>query len=267
MTVYIDLVFIINFFFDLLLLICEKIILKRNVKLYRLFLGALMGSLSIFLLFLKINSLELFCFKILISIIMIYISFGYKNIRYFFKNFVSLYIISSVLGGFLYFLNIQFSYKHNGLIFFNKGISINFIFLVLISPLIIYIYIKENKILKQEYSNYYLVKIVFNNNKVININGYLDTGNNLVDPISKRNVILVNRSLIEDNIKIRSPIYVAYQSLNNNGLVECIKVKEVYVNNILINNILIGLSTNKFSMDNIDCLLNNRIGEIKCLKN
>ena len=263
MTIYLDLVFLINFFFDLLLLVSVKLILKRNVRLYRQILGALFGSLSIFLLFIKINSIELLSFKILISLIMILISFGYKNIRYFFKNFVSLYIVSAILGGFLYFLNIQFSYKQEGLVFVNKGYSINIIFLVIISPFIIYIYIKEHKILKSEYSNYYVVNILFNNNKSISINGYLDTGNNLVDPISKRKVILVNRRLVESNIKIRSPIYVPFKTLNNSGIIECIKVKKVFVNKVLINDVLIGLSDSNFNMDNIDCLLNNQIKELR----
>ena len=262
LKIYIDLVLLINFFFDLLLLCALKIILKRNIKFFKLILGALFGSLSVFLLFLKINSIQLFAFKILISIIMLLLSFGYKNIRYFFKNFVSLYVISSILGGFLYLLNIQFSYKHKGLIFFHNGLSINIIFLVLISPLIIYIYIKENKLLKNIYGNYYKVKIVFNKNKELNLNGYLDTGNNLQDPISHKMIILVNRKLVENIINIKNPIYVPYKSINHEGLLECLKAQEIYVNKTLIKNTLIGLSNQAFALDDITCLLNNKIREM-----
>ena len=260
MKIYLDVIFLINFLFDLLLLCATKILLKRTVKFYKLVLASLFGALSIFLLFLKINSLELFCFKILISLIMLFIGFGYKNIRYYFKNFVSLYIISIFLGGFLYILNLEFSYTHKGLIFFHKGLSINFIFIIILRPIIVYIYIKENKILKMEYSHYYIVKII-NNKKQIILNGYLDTGNNLIDPISHKPVILVDKKLIDPLIKIHSPIYVPYRSLNNQGIVECIKVDSVYINDKKIDNILIGLSE-EFKMDNINCILNNRIGLI-----
>ena len=268
MKIYLDLVFFLNFGFDLLLLMAVKIILKRNISLKRVILGAFLGSLSIFLLFLKINNLELFCFKLLISLIMLLASFGYHNIRYFFKNFVSLYLVSSVLGGFLYFLNNSFAYKREGLVFFHKGLSINIIFLVLISPLVIYIYIKENKILKNQYQNYFPVKIIFNNDYILQIMGYLDTGNNLIDPISKKKVILINKELIKGKLTIRSPIYVPIKTVNESSLIECIKAKEIYINNILFKNVLIGLIEKKIGMDEIDCLLNNGLKErILCLEN
>lgn len=257
MKIYLDLVFFINFFFDLLLLCAVKIILKRIVKFYRLILGALFGALSIFLLFLNINSFELFIFKIIISLVMILIAYGYKDLRYYFKNFVSLYIVSVFLGGFLYFFNMQFSYKQKGIVFFNNGLSINLIFILILSPIIIYIYIKENKILKTEYSKYYEVKLIDDDYEYI-LNGYLDTGNNLVDPVSGKCVILVDRKLIEPLIHIHSPIFVPYRALNTKGIIECIKIPEVYINNSLIDNVLIGLS-DEFKMDNINCILNNRM--------
>ena len=249
MTVYIDLVFIINLFFDFLLLTCVKLILKRYIKIYRIILGAIFGSLSTFLLFIKINSLELFAFKI--------------NIRYYFKNFITLYMVSCVLGGFLYFLNNSFSYKREGLVFFYKGISINIIFMIILTPIIVYIYIKESRVLKDEYSNYYEVTMVNDSNKTIKFNGYLDTGNNLIDPISKKRVILVNKNLIDNFVNIRSPIYVPIKTVNKSSLLECFKVKEIYINNRLINNVLVGTIDSKLYLDNIDCLLNNKlIGEI-----
>ncbi len=267
MTIYIDLVLFLNFAFDFLLLAAVKIILKRNVSAWRLILGAIFGSLSIFLLFLKINNLELFSFKLLISIVMLLISFGFRNIRVFFKNFITLYFVSAMLGGFLYFLNNSFAYKKEGLIFFHKGLSINIIFLVLISPLVIYIYIKEQKVLKNEFSNYYQLKIIFTNNYTLNITGYLDTGNNLKDPITNKIVILLNKKLIESKVNIRSPIYVPFWALNTHGLIKCLKPKEVYIENKLFKNILIGLSDNNFNLNGVDCLLNNLLKEeIGCLK-
>lgn len=263
MTVYIDLVFMINLFFDFLLLTCVKLILKRYIKIYRIILGAIFGSLSTFLLFIKINSLELFAFKIIISLIMLLVTFGYKNIRYYFKNFITLYMVSCVLGGFLYFLNNSFSYKREGLVFFYKGISINIIFMIILTPIIVYIYIKESRVLKDEYSNYYEVTMVNDSNKTIKFNGYLDTGNNLIDPISKKRVILVNKNLIDNFVNIRSPIYVPIKTVNKSSLLECFKVKEIYINNRLINNVLVGTIDSKLYLDNIDCLLNNKLkGEI-----
>ena len=136
MKIYLDLVLFINFMFDLLLLITVKIVLKRNIKWYRLLLGSLIGSLSIFFLFLKLTTISLFLLKIIISCVMIVITFGFKNKTYFFKNLVYLYFVSIILGGFLYYLNLEFSYENIGLIFFHNGFSINFILLLILSPII-----------------------------------------------------------------------------------------------------------------------------------
>lgn len=103
MKIYLDLLFFLNFGFDFILLLVVSIILRRNVSLTRIVLGGLIGGLSIFILFLKINSFELFILKILISIIMILASFSYKNIKYFMKNFFFLYSASMILEAFYIF--------------------------------------------------------------------------------------------------------------------------------------------------------------------
>ena len=102
LKLYLDVIMIINFFFDFLLLLGVSLLLKRRTKLNRIILSSFFGGLSIIFLFLKINSIELFIFKILISIIMILIAFGYKNIKYTLINLLYLYIISIFLGGGLY---------------------------------------------------------------------------------------------------------------------------------------------------------------------
>ena len=147
MKLYLDLIFFLNFSFDFILLYTVKKILRRNTKIKRLVLAAFIGALSIFLLFLKTNNFILFLFKIFISIIMIIISFSYKDIHYTFKNLIYLYIVSIVLGGSLYFLNCSFSYKNEGIIFYHNGLSINVIVLFMIAPFILYTYIKESKII------------------------------------------------------------------------------------------------------------------------
>ena len=81
MKLYLDLIFLINIWFDFLLLLSVSILLKRNTKLKRIILGSLFGGITIFILFIKLNSIELFIYKIITSIIMILISFSYKNIK------------------------------------------------------------------------------------------------------------------------------------------------------------------------------------------
>ena len=177
MTIYVDGLLFLNFFFDFLLLLSVSIILKRNVSIFRVIIGAFIGSLTILILFFKITSFELFLIKVYLSIIMCLVSFGYKDLKYTLKNILFLYLVSIILGGFLYMINIEFGYKQEGLIFINKGISLNIIFLIIFSPIVLYIYVKEMKSYKAKIGNYYKVNIYIGK-KVLNLNGYLDTGIN-----------------------------------------------------------------------------------------
>lgn len=245
---------ILNFFFDFILLLSVAILLRRNVSILKIILGAFVGGISILFLFLNVNSFELFLYKIIISILMVLTSFGFKDIFYTFKNLLFLYTSSIVMGGFLYFLNIEFSYKNNGLIFYNNGLSINAIFLIIFCPFFIYIYVKQGKWLKNNYSNYYKVNLFYNNEKIC-LNAYLDTGNNLMTPITNKPIILIDKKIDCSNY-----FFVPYNSVNNNGLIKCFKA-DIEINKKKYNQTIIGLLESKIKIDGVDCLLNNRILE------
>ena len=252
MKIYVDVVFFINFVFDLLLLITVNIILKRNALFKRILLGGLIGGLSIFFLFIRLSSFSLFILKVLISISMIIITFGYKDKKHFIKNLLYLYFTSIILGGFMYYLNNEFSYRNEGLIFIHNGFSINFIMLFILSPIILYLYIKQKHDLKIINNYYYKVSFKYKN-KVYTYNAYLDTGNKLYDPYTRSPVIL----LYDKGIKIENPIYIPYKTLNNNGIIEAFKINEIIINDKLIKRkVIIGLSKDKFKIDGVDLILN-----------
>ena len=251
MIVYVDLVFFINFMFDLILLITVKVVLKRNIKFIRIILGSLIGTLSIFLLFIKLNTVTLFLFKILISIIMVTVTYGFKDKSYFIKNLIYLYFISIVLGGFLYYLNLEFSYKNIGIVFFHNGYSINFILLIILSPIILYFYIKQNKELKFINNYYHQVEFIYKNKKY-KYTSYLDTGNTLYDPYTHTPIIL----LYSKDIKINTPIYIPYNTVNETGLLEGFKINKIIIDEKVINKkIIIAITKKPFKMDGVDMLL------------
>lgn len=252
MTIYIDLVFFINLIMDFYILSGVKFLLKLQTKLYRIILGSIIGSSSIFLLFLKLNTLELNIYKILISIIMTYVTFGKNK---FFNKLFYLYIISIIVGGSLYLINDSLGYKVDSFIFINNGYSINLIILLIISPLIIYLYIKEFLKFKKKINTTYNV-IIKIKNKTINIEAFLDTGNKLIDPYFHRPIILLNKKYI--NLKKHKIIYVPFNSLNNNGILKCIIPEYILIDNKKYDKCLIGISENL----KYDCILNERIFDI-----
>ena len=258
MKIYIDLILALNFFLDFLLLTSVSLILKRNTKIIRIILGALIGSISMISLFINFSSFTLFLFKVLISIIMIIITFGFISIKEFFNNILYLYIVSIILGGFLYLINDTISYKKIGLMFFHNGLSINYLIIILASPIIIYIYIKSVRKIKNNYSKNYEVTITFLNNKKLNLTGFFDTGNNLYDPYKKRPIIIINKDLIKD-YKPRC-ILVPIITVNKNELIKCFRVKKIVINKKIIKEeCLVGISDINFKSLGVDLLLHKKI--------
>lgn len=239
MKVYLDLVFFINFLLDFLILLAVKIILKRNIKFTRILFGSMVGALSTFFLFYNISSFTLLFFKMVISILMIITTFGIKDKEYFIKNFIYLYLVSIILGGFLYFVNIEFSYN-------------NIIYVLLLSPIILYLYIKQVKELKVVNSFIYTVSFIYNR-KRYTYSAYLDTGNKLIDPYTHKPVIII----YDKSIDIKNPIYIPYNTVDNTGLLKAFKINKIIINNKEINKkVIVALSNKPFKINGVDMLLN-----------
>lgn len=259
MKIYLDLIFFINFMLDLLLLMTVGIECKVPSKKRKLFLSAFIGSLSTFLLFLPLNNISLFLFKLVISIIMILIAFNITSKELFSSLFKSLYGNSIILGGLIYFLNNQFSYKQEGFIFIHDGTSLNLIIILITSPIIFYLYHKM--LVKEKKKRELLHKVSIKCKKgVINTLGFLDTGNNIKDPYKKRNIILINPNLITLNLE--DSILVPFKTIDSNGLIKCIEIEEIKIdNNLITNKYLLGISPNKIEIKGASCILPNIIEE------
>ncbi len=256
MSVYIDVVFVLNFFFDFILLMTVSVTLKRNASIKKLIIGALCGELSMLILFFNFNNITLFLFKLFNSILMIIVTFKLKDKKYFWQNLAYFYMTSTVLGGFLYFLSLSYRENQYGLVFVYESYTIPYLFLVIISPIILYIYIKQRKEI-YHYNCFIPVTINFKNGKKLTLMGYLDTANKLIDPITKKKVIIVNQRVLKKIVTIRSPVYVPYNSLNNHGLLKCIAIKSIVIKGVTYNDYLLGLSIDNLLKDGVDCLLNS----------
>lgn len=260
MKVYIDLVIIVNFIFDFILLSSVNYILRRNVKVIRLILGSLVGAATLLILFINMSNIMLLIFKFLVSVGMIWVTFGIKDIKYTLKNILYFYLVSMLMGGGIEFLNNQFSYSNDGLIFTNNGLGISYGVVLILSLFMYFKYIKSFKDLKNHYSNYYKCKIYFSDRDLVEVNAFLDTGNKLVDPYSNKSIILLQDELFgrRDNMK---PLYVPYSSLNNHGLLTCYQALKIEIDGKCYEKFLVGVSNENFFIDGINCIINSQIME------
>lgn len=191
---------------------------------------------------------------------MLLVTFSYKSIRYFIENFLYLYMSSILLGGSLYFLNIEFSYKNEGLVFFHKGLSINFILLLIFGPVILYIYIRQLRGMKLHFSQCHKVDLYLEDGTILKLNGYLDTGNKLYDPYSNRPIVLVYSNKIKFDYE--KGLLVPFMTLQEKGIIKCVKIPKMIIDdNKVFKNVLIGKSNKPFQIDGIDCILHSEYME------
>ncbi len=231
MTIYVDVVLLLNFIIDLLLLFSVDILLKRFAKKRRIVVGALVGSLSTLLLFLVKGQTFLIVYKLVTSIVLVIISFGYKSFSYFKDNLFWLYVVSIILGGSIYLINDDVTFKNNALVFSTKAFIINFVILFGFGFFIVYKYIKLMKNYKLDYHNYMSVDIYFNNDVISDV-GFLDTGNNLKDPVCGKPIILVDKSMFNGDV---FGYLVPFKGLNSSGLLKVFKPDKVYVDKKRVN--------------------------------
>lgn len=243
MKIYIDLFFLFNVIMDFMIILGTSIILKRNSNLIRIIISSLIGGFSSILLFGNINKILI---EVISIIVMMLISFGYKGIKYVLRNIFYMYLLSTLIGGIIYLFNVKVS----------NNIFINYFIIIVISSLILILYIKENRKIKNIYNNYYKVDIYFKDKSKISVVGFIDTGNNLYDPYKKRTIILLsNKYIREDNY-----ILVPYYTMSGEGLLKCIKPNIIFIDGIgYRENVLIGFSDSPKLIDGVDVILHKDI--------
>lgn len=245
MTIYLDLLFILNLFYDMLIFITLDCTLKRRCCFRKILLASILSALSSFSIILN-NNIIIISINIIVGVSAVLILFGYKNIKYTLENLAYLYMISVILAGFLYFLSIYFK-------------NANYILLLLTAPIVLFIYVKEQKGLREKINYEKLVTIIFKNNKSLTLTGFIDTGNRLRDPITKKYVILIHKDKLKGIYNIRSPIYVPAKTINKNSLISCTAIKDLIIDDKHFNNYLVGISEAVKSSS--ECLLNYHLLE------
>ena len=239
MKIYIDLFFLFNVIMDATIITSTSILLKRKTSTLRIILSALVGGISSLFLFTSINKIFV---EILAIIVMVIITFRYKNIRYTCKNILYMYILSTLLGGIVYLFNIKVS----------SSTFWTYFIIIIISIEAMVLYIKEIRKMKNIYNNYYKVDIFFKDREKLSLIGFVDTGNNLYDPYKKRPIILVsNKYYREDNF-----ILVPYYTSSGEGLLKCIKPDIIFIEGIgYKGNVLVGFSNSPKLIDGVDVIL------------
>lgn len=190
--IFVDVLFIINFIIDYILLSVTSFFIKKRTKILNMVLSASVGGVfSSVIFFVPLGMFFSAVFTFLASVLMMLIAFGKNHFIKLLKDTSALYLITCVTGGLTYAFsgktNFKGVYSNNILYADINAYSLLFVFLM--SVIIIHCatgYIKKQKIK----SSYIYEVTIEKNGKNITDFAFFDSGNFLTDPISQKSVIV-----------------------------------------------------------------------------
>ncbi|MUK89526.1 sigma-E processing peptidase SpoIIGA [Ornithinibacillus sp. L9] len=206
MTIYLDVVWALNFFLDMMLLLLTQALARENVKKYRLFIGAFVASLLVpITLYFPDSFFTSLLGKLLYSVLIILSSFHFYSIYRTIKLLLLFYFTSFSVGGGLIAAHFLFQspigLTQGGFLTFDSGYGdpVSWIFVIIGFPIAWWftkIRMDKHAVEKIRYDQLYPVTISLKN-KSFSTTGYIDSGNQLVDPLTKRPVIICDESFLK----------------------------------------------------------------------
>lgn len=225
LEVYPDIVFILNFIIDFILLLLLKKVNKKSGSMKRLMLAAAIGAL--FAAVLSVFPwcsiiLRLLLFHLIGSVLMILTAFGKMKKMELMKQVAALYLITYFAGG---LINSIYYYTNFRLFLFKVGEGLTFsnisgkfvIVIVLILAPVSLLLLKLFRQFKKNAPETYEVEL-FYEGRSIKVRGLMDTGNCLYDPVYHKPVMVAEASVIEKLLppEVYSNITVAKGFLEKN---------------------------------------------------
>ncbi len=204
MAVYLDVIWLLNVCFDYMLLALTGLLLKKHVKKRRLAAGALIASFYVLFLFIPglsfmVNPIV----KLLYSLVIVSVTFGFNRFRSFFQCWLLFYFVTFMIGGGMmgahYFLQ-QDVMVYNGAVA-TKGTGfgdpVSWLFVLIGFPTI-WIFSKRRVETLETTKIHFdqLANVVIRIEDVsISATGLIDSGNQLQDPLSGSPVMILDMTI------------------------------------------------------------------------
>ncbi|AIQ13896.1 sigma-E processing peptidase SpoIIGA [Paenibacillus durus] len=209
MVVYIDLIFAANLLIDAALLWLTGWMIKVRIKWLRLWLSALVGALYVVMMFVpELSFMYTFLIKFGLSVVMLWVAFGYPSLQGFFRSMGAFYMINfAAAGGILgvHYLLQSSGDIWNGILYTATGgyayrLKIGFWFVLLILLLVLCCYkaVHSSRARREKLEAYIGMVQVEIDGVTVTCPGLLDTGNRLYDPLTKTPVMVMEASLWEE---------------------------------------------------------------------
>ena len=263
LEVYPDIIFILNFCFDLILLYLLKKVNRKNCKVLRMIAGSAIGGMIAVLISLYpwMNGI----LKILLmygtgGILMIITAFGRMKLSDLLKQFIVLNLITYFVGGLMNAIYYQTNFRMY-LVHFGKGILFSNLSWLYVGGSIVIIALLTLLILRllawyrSSAPETYEVELILDGRSICT-KGLMDTGNCLYDPIYRRPVMVIENSLMEGLLtpELSKDLEAAKQYLEGNdpdtgkwniGTESMMRLRFIPYRSVAKNGMLLGIKLDK----------------------
>ncbi|MDO4474288.1 MAG: sigma-E processing peptidase SpoIIGA [Eubacteriales bacterium] len=220
---YMDLLFLVNFLMDYILLLIVKFILKTKISYGRICLGALLGSvLSCMIVAINISvaPLKIILFYVVIPSFMLLVIIPTRDVRVLIRGLITLYISGFLIGG---IFEAFAQYVPVGGLFFALAIASYYIASAVLKILMLLLHFGE----------VHCEVILCTGQKMCTGRAIADTGNHLRDDVSGKPVSIVTGRMAKQLFGENGPDsvrYIPYRTIGNDGgVIPVVKIDSILV--------------------------------------
>lgn len=194
LEIYLDIIWIVNFIFNCILLNIIAYITKSKTSVVRILLASFSTAVAGTILYTMCNILHIIIIILLINLISllnILLCFKFISLKDLVIKISLLYMISFTISGFVNYIYMQL---------FSKKLSL--FLLLLLGSMMVFILkkiIKVTNSLKNKEDILYDIELVYDN-KTVKTKALLDTGNGLYDIYNKNPVIIIESKILDEVI-------------------------------------------------------------------
>ncbi len=236
MTVYADILMLVNFVVDYFLISISCHFLHKRPRFWRLLLSAAIGGIFSLYIFLPQTN---FFFQMLIHIFMCgvlcFIAVGFGDIKTFFRSVAVLFCVNFTYSGAM--IAVWLIFKPYGMVINNSVVYFNIspLFLILFSVLGYFVVLLARRLLKRTFSqDTYCNVALCCGDKTLKLCGIVDTGNSITDVFGISQIFItddeiVNLLLGEEKKNPTRYRKIPYQTVSGEGLLDGYRIDEATV--------------------------------------
>lgn len=244
-VIYIDVLFVVNFFITFFLVLVTAKFAKRKEKLWRMVIASFLGgTYSLVILWDNLNFAVSCLGKLAAACIIIAAAFKLKGFKAYIKEVAIFFFVNLLFLGII--IGLWFIFKPGGIVINNSTVYFNVSARMLlitafaayiISVVVIRIYNNKTAV-KELYS-----VTVYKNDEKVKFFAFADSGNNLKEPFSDSPVIVAEKKLFEN---ISCQRLIPFSTIGGEGVLNAFKPDKVEIHSSLgsveINDVYIALS-------------------------